>query len=128
MKKIDITKSVMERIVKIEKRRTWVWIWRFVILNLVLVMGGLGFLIIAGKQIFEMDTLSILSLFGEDREIISGFWQDSISTFWEELPKVQLGIGVGLLIIVVIFIWIKRKRIKLMIKKIKNIAMYSKRV
>ncbi len=128
MKKIDITKLVMERIVKIEKRRTWVWIWRFIILNLVLVIGGLGFLIIAGKQIFEMDTFSILSLFGEDREIISEFWQDSVSTFWEELPKLQLGIGVGLLIVVVIFIWIKRKRIKLMIKKIKNIAMYSKKM
>ncbi|HEX6977060.1 MAG TPA: hypothetical protein VF185_01705 [Patescibacteria group bacterium] len=126
-KNTDLTKSVMDKVVKIEKRRSWAWISRFVILNLILFLGGLGFLIIAGKQIFDMDTLSILSLLGEDREIISEFWQDSVSTFWEELPKAYIGLGIGLLIIVVILFWIKRKRIKLMIKKIKNIAMYAKK-
>ncbi len=127
-KNIDLTNSVMEKVVRFEKRRTWLWISRFITAAGILIGVALTFLLFAAKDISERDTLSLLSLFGEDKEIVQEFWRDTLGIFWEELPQRKLAIGVGLLIIAIVLFVINRKRIKLMVKKIKNIAKYTKRV
>lgn len=127
-KDFDITKSVMDKIVRFERRRTWLWISRFITAAGILIGVALTFLLFAAKDIGERDTLSLLSLFGEDKEIVQEFWRDTLGIFWEELPQGKLAIGIGLLIIAVILFVINRRNIKLMVKKIKNIAKYTKRV
>lgn len=127
-KNFDLTKSVMERIVRFEKKRTWLWIWRFVVGIGILVAAALTFFVFAVKDVRERDTLSLFSLFGEDTEIIREFWRDTLGIFWQELPREKLAIGGGFLIIVFAIFVMNRKRIKFMVKKIKNIAKYTKRV
>lgn len=126
-KNLDLTKSVMDKIVKLERKRSWLWISRFITIVGILIAGALVFLLFAAKDIAERDTFSLLTLFGEDKEIIQEFWQDTLATFWEELPQRKLEIGFGLIVIAVILFFINRKKIKLMVRKIKNIAKYNKK-
>lgn len=127
-KNLDLTKPVMEKVVRFERRHIWIWVSRFVTILGILVAAAFAFLLFATKEIIERDTFSLLTLFGEDKEIIQEFWQDTLSIFWEELPHRKLALGIGFLITIVVLVVVNRKKITLMIKKVKTIVKYTKKV
>lgn len=91
----DLTSSVMERVAKLERRRVGLWLGVFL---LILAALGFAFLVAAwqtGTLVFERGSLDLLTLFSQDPEIIGEFWQDTLTTFWEELPHRSLFILVA---------------------------------
>lgn len=105
-KKINLTGGVMSKIVRLENRRVKLWVGVFLVIlaGLLLVAMVMGFLV--WRAISERGTLDLLSLFLEDREIIGEFWQDTLTTFFEELPQrrilmtaLAVGLAAGLILI-----------------------------
>ncbi len=126
MKKIDVTKSVMNQVVGFEKRRSFWWIGKF--LFILFVLGALGIWVfwIAATEILQRQTLELLTLFTQDREIIAQFWQDTIMVFFEELPQRKLAVSFLALLGVVLFVLLTRKKFMIVWKKIQQLAKYGR--
>lgn len=128
MKEIDITNKVMNRVVSFEKRRIAFWIGRAV-----LVLGGLLTILgislwLFARQVWEMQVLDLLSLFGEDREIIKEFWQDTVWLIWEELPHRMIYISIFVILILIIFVIFSKSKFGVIKEKMKNLKNYKPKV
>lgn len=109
--KTDISAKVMEKVVDLEKRR--VRRWRMVFWMVVTVLAAVALVLLwqAWQVIQERGTLDLLTLFAEDSEVVAEFWQDSLTTFFDELPQRRLEltiIAAGL--IALVFLVTKRAR------------------
>lgn len=126
MKPIDVTKPVMDKIVRFEERRTHAWMRLFrVSIGLLFTLSGV-FIWQVWLQLYERQTLDLLTLVREDREIIQEFWQDSALVFIEELPQDTLiTAGIFLLAIGIIF-WVTRRKRKVIRKKLKELAIHER--
>lgn len=121
MKDIDISKSVMHKVALFEKQRIRVWLTGFLSLVALFVLVSGVTIWLAARQIMEQQSLELLTLFGEDPEIIREFWKDTLDIFWTEFPVRLLFVGVAA-IIVLIFIFMKtRKNRNILQKKMKQL-------
>lgn len=125
MKSIDITKPVMQKVVRFESRRTKSWLRRYA--AFLFILGGilLASFIITTNQIIQFQLYDMFSLLQEDREIIAEFWQDTLATFFEELPYTPLtvaGIAIGAIVLVVLA---TRKKRGIIQKKLSGLAKYQ---
>lgn len=121
MKSIDMTKPVMEKVMRFEKRRSLWWLGRFFLILLVLSAAGLWLLWVVATQIAQRQTMELLTLFTQDREIIAEFWQDTLTVFWEELPQGKLIIIFLILAVIVLFILLTRRHRMIVWKRIRQI-------
>jgi hypothetical protein len=126
MKKINITHSVMDNVVTLEKKRVVSWKRKFFLIlgGLLVFLGGLIF--ITGKLVFEQKTYELLSLFSEDREIIMEFWQDTIMNFIETLPHPEIELGFVCIALIIIAIISTRRTRKVMKTKEKELRAYKR--
>jgi hypothetical protein len=111
MKQINIAKPVMDQIVKFEKQR--ISRWRIVFMSIVsfLLVFFITFCFLIIRQMQMEETFDLLTLFSEDREVINEFWQDTVVSFWNELPLVDIIFGfVVLLCIIALFVFTYRTR------------------
>ncbi len=121
-KRLDVTKSVMEKVTRYERERSNGWVLRFRIL-----MGGfLGFMVLVlwriWQQLQESNSLDLLGLFWEDAEIVQEFWRDTVSIFIQELPQGTLFMaGLVLLSILGVF-WLTRKKRKIVYRRLTELA------
>lgn len=126
MRKVDLTKKVMEKVTRFESRRIKFWLFKS-ILALIGLLGSILFLSwVFQKELFERKVLDLFYLLNEDREIILEFWQDTLVTIWEEIPHViffLLGLTFITFIIVIIVV---RKRLPVIRKKLSHLAKYSR--
>lgn len=113
---MDVTREVMETVVS--KEKTNVRRWRIVFWLVVGLLFLIGLLL--GWQIWQVvqnrGSLDLLTLFGEDREIIGEFWQDNLVIFWEELPHWLLLITAVVLSLIVA-VWAATKKTRQVNKK-----------
>ena len=111
MKPIDISSAVMKKIVQLEESRTRSWVRGFymVIGGLIVIVGfSLG---ISWKILGELHAWDLLEIFTQDWEIIAEFWQDTMSTFLQELPLETLMVALSVVLgIGIIFILTRRRR------------------
>ena len=116
----------MNQVVGFEKRRSFWWIGKF--LFILFVLGALGIWVfwIAATEILQRQTLELLTLFTQDREIIAQFWQDTIMVFFEELPQRKLAVSFLALLGVVLFVLLTRKKFMIVWKKIQQLAKYGR--
>lgn len=124
-RKIDLTQPVLKEIVKIEKGKTAIFLSWFILAIFSLLGLASVILFVAFEMISDQGTLDLLQLFGEDKEVISEFWKDTLQTFWEELPKTNLVVGLLAVVTLVILIFALRKKIAIIIKKIKILVKYE---
>jgi len=126
MKTIDLSKPVMQRVVAYEKKRTWLWILLFFLLLFCAgVLAGMS-LWVATQDVASRQTLDLLSLFGENWEIIAEYWQDTASVVWEELPKETLTLALlGITALVVLIVATRHKR-RIIRKKLSTLEKYGK--
>lgn len=127
MKKIDVTKSVMEDIVLFETQRTRKWLVIFIgsiaLITCLIVMVAIQ----TYGTLLERHTLDVLEILSQDREIISEFWQDTLLVFWEEFPQQSIFLGIGLVsMLISIFVLTKRRR-KIVAKRFEELAKRHKR-
>lgn len=116
----------MKKVVNFEARRSRLWIGFFVAAIFLLTVIFVVFFAIAGAKIGERQTLDLLTLFGEDREIIAEFWQDTLLTFWEELPQKTLFITLLTLFFTAVFLWATRGKRRVIKRKLEELARYQK--
>ncbi len=126
MKPIDMKKPVMEKVVRFEKKRSFWWLGKFFFILLVLFFAGVWILRVAATQIAERQTLDLLTLFTQDREIVAEFWQDTLMVFWEELPQNKLIIAGVILLVIVAFVLLTRTRRMIVWKRIQQIKNFKK--
>ena len=113
-----MTQSVMDKVGRFEKKRITFWLVKFILILLFLT-GAFSFILSTTLRIFdERKIWDLLSLFGQDREIIADFWQDTLFIVWEELPRVWLILWFSIVAGIILFIIANRKKIYIIRKKI----------
>lgn len=125
-KNIDVSQKVMKRIVKFEKRRSIFLLILILVVSAFLVLVTVWKGVTAIQKVLERQSLTLLTLFTEDREIIAEFWKDTLEVFWQELPKEEIVIALLGFFVFVLFEFKVGKKIKIIIRKLKNLAKYSK--
>lgn len=128
MKTNNLTDQVMKEVVRFEKKRTFWWLIKVIalawfLLKIISVMIGIIILSIRRTQ-----SLELLSLFKENWEVIVEFWQETLATFWLELPQKEVGEAVVLLVLLVGVGWVVRKNLPIIKKRILALNKYQKKV
>lgn len=127
MKNIDVTKTVMQKVVRFEERRSRRFLGIFWSVMIVLCSLLSLFLWHAWIIINERGTLDMLALFSEDREIIAEFWQDTVSVMFEELPQKTLIVALIIIVILVGYWIITRRRRRVMKRRLAELAKKSEK-
>ena len=128
MKKVDLTKEVMGKVVGFEKSQIKWWLGRFFVI-LTVLLGVLGFCILIFQQLLtDLRISELVSLWNEDTEIVSEFWQDTIGIIWEEIPHEIIYLVIFILLILIIYIVKSRQKMKIISKKLKYLEKYKKSV
>lgn len=127
MKTIDVTRRVMGKVVRYERRHTLLWLGRF--FTVIVVLGGaaLTFMLVATRDLFSRDAFSVFSLFGEDWEIITEYWRDVLAVFWEELPKETLFLGALAILAIATIIIITRNQRRIIRRKREQLISLEKK-
>lgn len=90
MKNIDISKTVMEKVVTYERTNTSRWLTAF-FAGLILIISVLMYL---GWSLYatgvSMRTWDLVGLFVEDADIVKEYWQDTLSIVIYEISPVVL--------------------------------------
>lgn len=126
MKPIDVSEKVMQNIERFEDSRTRSWIRKFYF-----IIGGLGVAFgisvwINWKIMSDLQSWELLRVFTQDQEIIREYWQDTLMTFFEELPFDTLTIAACVLIIVVMCLIMTKKRRKINTVRLVQLAKRSR--
>ena len=124
--KSDISKRVMGKVVTFEEKRLSFFLWNYRSILMIIFISAVAIGIGLYWELVTRKAFDLLSLFAEDREIIAEYWADTLTMFYEEIPReyiVSLGICFALVFIVIFFtkpIRIKLQRILVDIAKFKR--------
>lgn len=119
----SVSRQVMDKVVAFEKKRSSFFLWNYRVL--------LGFIVVCLTSVgaalyWELtyrNAFDLLMLFFEDREIIAENWQDTLGTFFYEMPmEYVLYLGLCIVVIFVIVIMTKpiREKVRRMMQNIAN--------
>lgn len=125
MIKTKISNQIMHKIVAYEKKTTTWWAGKFLLLIVTITGLFLFFLSESLQRLNEWGSTDLLTLFGEDREIIQEYWQDTLWLFWEEAPQEKMVTSALILLFLITIIFLLRKKIWYTIKKISILTNYS---
>ncbi len=78
------------------------------------------------KDVRDLGTWDVLTLFWEDREIVADYWRDALSTFWLEVPNAYIFILLGVLVISWIIYFRTREKRKMYSLRSQKLASYEK--
>ncbi len=107
----DITKPVMDRVVRFERKNTDSWRRRFIVSMAILVIITLSVLWAIVSVLSAEQSWSLFTLFSQDPEIISSYWRDTLWVFWEGIPQNYLLLGViSVFLITVLWVFTAKKR------------------
>jgi len=123
-KKPDISRRVMDQVVRYEERNAITWRTKFLVV-LVCLFGLLAAGIYLLIQYFsEYQLFALFELFQQDREIIIEYWQDTLSVIWDETPKDIVFLGLCVCGMIIIYILATRKKRNILNKKMQQISAY----
>jgi hypothetical protein len=126
MKEINLTQPVMQRVAGYEKRQVSKWQLRFRLELAILGLSLLLLIYLTVRQLMIDHTFDLLTVFTEDREVLSMFWQDTVITFWNELPQLDIIIGLVVLLVIVGLIFITSRMRNINHKKLELLKKYLK--
>ncbi len=116
----------MKRVVGIEKKmlvKTLTML--FIVFTSMFVMFAVVIIAFI-KDVRDLGTWDVLTLFWEDREIVADYWRDALSTFWLEVPNEYILILFGVLVISWILYYRTRDRRKMYSLRSQKLASYEK--
>ena len=125
-RRVDVRKSVMDKVVSYEKRRTRQWLMQFFSGTVVLLAMLAIVLWITAKEIVERQLLDLLTLFFEDQEIVAEFWRDTLAVLWEELPQRWLAVVLVIFVVFVVLLSVTRKKRQVIENIRRQLATYDK--
>jgi hypothetical protein len=120
----DVSKKVMEKIIRLEEGSALRWRRKYFLILIILsgiLAGGIYFII---RNLLELQTFALLSLFGEDREIVTEYWRDTLATAWEESPHELIFLGFFMCAMIVLYVSFTRRKRFLLKKKMKQVEKY----
>ncbi len=125
-KKYDIRRAVMEKVVDFEERRTRRWFIKFflILVGMLTILAGGTYGII--NEMIDRHTVDLLSLFREDWEIITEYWQDTLMVAWEESPQELIVLGFSISITIGAYLYLTAKKRQIQRKKLHQVAKYKK--
>lgn len=106
----------MDKVARFEQERStrWVTIFASIILLLAVGIGILAYRVYAIMA--ERQTWDVLEILYEDKEIISEFWQDTLSVALQEVPE-QTAFAAFVLACILLGIWAVTKHRRRVIKR-----------
>jgi len=122
----NITARVMKRVVGIEKKmlvKTLAML--FIVFTSMFVIFAVVIIAFI-KDVRDLGTWDVLTLFWEDREIVADYWRDALSTFWLEVPNEYVFIFLGVLVISWIIYQGTREKRKMYSLRSQKLASYEK--
>lgn len=128
MNEDKLTQKVMGKLVSIERKRVRAWMWWFggVLGGLVLV--GLTMWVLLGVELNRRELAQLLTLLGEDKEIVWEYGREVISTVAAELPYVYILGGVAGVVLLFLWLGINKARRETVSQKRKQLIEYDKRM
>ncbi|OGG11578.1 hypothetical protein A2Z00_05100 [Candidatus Gottesmanbacteria bacterium RBG_13_45_10] len=124
MKTFDVSKNVMEKVVDFERKRTIGWQRRFIAIIVIAILSMVVLGVVIINILLDRQSFALLTLFGQDPEIIAAYWQDTLWVFWEEMPHRIVWLSAAVCMgIIGIFILTRRKR-KILRKKLHKLEKY----
>lgn len=125
MKHINITDKVMKKVARYEKHRIYSW-KRIFFVTVGLLCFFLGATVMFVTRVLaERQVFDLLTVFGEDWEIIAEFWQDTVVTIIDELPLIEVGIVIFVLLLISAIIISTRKKRRILSTKEKELIQYK---
>ena len=127
MKTHDVSRQVMDSVVRFENIRTRRW-WTLFIAVIFVLLGSAGIAVyIAGTSLFEEEIRNLVALYFEDFDMIKNLWQDALEFIWAIVPKELIYFAVCIIIFVGILIILTRSKRRLNAKRLQSIARYTDR-
>lgn len=126
MKQRDISHAVMDKVARFEHERSTRWITIFTA-TILLLAGGIGIFAYRVYAIMaERQTWDVLEILYEDKEIISEFWQDTLSVALQEVPE-RATLAVFVLTCLLLGIWaVTRHRRRVVKRRLAELAKRKK--
>jgi hypothetical protein len=125
MKNVDVSKSVMNKVVRFERTRTRSWFRTFILSIVILLFSLVTLVVLMIRILSERQVWELLTLFGQDPEMISSYWQDTLWVIWEESPhRIITLTAIIVLAVIGIYILTRRKR-KVLKKKLDVLEKYK---
>lgn len=116
----------MKRVVGIEKKMlVKTLIMLFIVFTSMFVIFAVVIIAFI-KDVKDLGTWDVLTLFWEDREIVADYWRDALLTFWLEVPNEYILILFGLLVISWIIYYRTREKRKTYSLRSQKLASYEK--
>lgn len=123
----DVSNRVMKKVVDFERRHVVRFTVLFSIISFLLVVASI---LVFSEVVVELNnrgSWDLLTLFGEEPEIVQEFWKDTLFTFWEEIPQGLLFIGLGLLVFLAILRFLFRGAFRSNDKKMRYISHFLRK-
>ena len=117
----------MDRVIRAERRKTWVWLIGILSLFTVLIIIFEQILDDIINEITVAKSFYPLSVFFQDAWTVSTYWKDSLWIFYEELPKLEIVIAATALILILITIFVVKSKLPIFRKRLNSIRKYSQK-
>lgn len=127
MKQNDAALNVMRKVVRLERRRSFSWLGKFVVVILALMVIGGGIIILAVREVVELGTLDLLTLFQEDAEIVRDYWRETLATIFQELPFAKIVAAGVIVLLMAVIIILSQKKLKTIIKRVRETATFGEK-
>ena len=122
----DVRASVMEKVVRFEAKRTRDWLVQFFVILLLTVAAVIGGAFVVGVRLWEREAWEPLTLFWEDPEIVTEFWQDTLFVLWQETPQLWAYlVGAGVILLIALIVGTRRRR-RVIQRRLQKLAQYEK--
>ena len=125
MKNIDVSRSVMKDIASYERSSISVWMRYFIITIIGIVVFSVAIVLMIANDLLSKSSFDVFELFSQDPEIISEFWKEVLTTFWDEIPQHLLLIAFILISVLIIVVYRSGKKRQVIRKKLKELEKYS---
>jgi H+/Cl- antiporter ClcA len=125
MKNIDVSKKVMNDIASYERSSISVWMRYFIVTIIGIVVFCIGIFLMIANDLLSKSAFDVFELFSQDPEIISEFWKEVLTTFWDEIPQHLMLIAFVLISVLIIVVYKTGKKRQVIRKKLKELEKYS---
>lgn len=126
MKRIEVTKQVMDEVTSFEKRRSSAWKMKFACVVLGLWIGVVWSWFTGWVEVGRRGTLDMLAILNQNAEIVLKYGGETFLAISEEVPT-EILIGVFGIFLLWGFVMIEKKKRQIVNRRLSQIKEYEKR-
>ncbi len=123
----DPEQQIMQKIVRLERRRTRIWLAVFWVVVGVLVI----FVVLSVISIFltlrERESLKVFDIYTEGWDVLRQGWFDALRSVWYDIPRHHLLPAVSTIILAIVILVLTRRQRTTIRRKQASIAEYNQK-